>query len=127
MLARLVITVSLLELAQPMENVPFFTFYGARSLKETSHTFEITDKPVSSHSHRHCTMRCYSEPQCMAAFFEGESSLCRLYSNINGFTAGEQNDFSMVKREFGVCELILFIDLYYKVKLILVPSTKFRN
>ena len=127
MLARLVITLSLLDFGQPNETFLIFNFYGAKSLKETSHTFEMTDKPVSTHSHRHCTMRCYFEHQCLAAFFEGEWNLCRLYSNINGTTTGEEGDFSIVKREFGVCELILFINFYYKVKLILVLSTKFRN
>ena len=108
MLTCLVITLSLLEFGQPNEIFPIFTFYGAKSLNESSHMFEMTDKPVSSHGHRYCAMRCSFEPLCMAAFFEGESSSCRLYSNINGLTTGEEDDFSMVKRELGVCKLIFF-------------------
>ena len=45
----------------------------------------------------------------MATSFEGETSLCRLYSNINGTSTGEEDDFSMVKREIGVCESIISI------------------
>ena len=88
-----------------------FTIYQGKSLKETARAFEIAIKPINSSNHRHCAMQCNFEPQCLAAFFEGEWSLCRLYSNINGATTGGEGDFSMVKREFGVCEFV-FIFLY---------------
>ena len=84
-----------------------FTFYRGKSLKESSHTFQITVEPINAHHHRHCAMRCYSEPLCLAAFFEGELNLCWLYSNINGTTTGGEGDFAMVKKEFGIRGFIL--------------------
>ena len=91
----------------------FNTFQG-KSFTKTSHSFEMMKQARASRSHRHCTMRCNFEPQCLVAFFEGETSLCRLYSNINGTTTGsEEGDISMVKREIGVCESIIsFIYLH---------------
>ena len=59
--------------------------------------------PVSSQNHGRCPVRCYLMSLCLAAFFEGELNLCRLYSNINGTTTGGEGDFSMIKNESGVC------------------------
>ena len=102
MLTNLVFVLFLMEFVQADET---FISYRGKSLKETSHTFEITPEPIGSKSHQHCTMQCYSTPSCLAAFYEDESSSCRFYSNINGITIGGEDDFSMVKKEFGVCEL----------------------
>ena len=90
-----------------------FDIFQGKSFMQTSHSFEMMTQTRASSGHRHCAMQCYFEPQCLAAFFEGETSLCRLYSNINGTSTGEEGDISMVKREIGVCESIIsFIYLH---------------
>ena len=109
MLTKLVFVLFLIEFGQADE---MFIFYRGKSLKETSQTFEITTEPIGSKSFRQCVMLCHFTLPCLAAFFEGESSVCRLYSNINGTTTGEEGDFAMVKKEFGVCEsLYSFISI----------------
>ena len=80
-----------------------FNYFQGKSLQQTSYQFEMMD-PVSSRSHRHCTMLCHHRSKCLAAEFEGELNLCRLYSNINGTTTGKEGDFAMVKDKFGICK-----------------------
>ena len=106
MLGGVILALSLIEFLKAEE---MFTIYQGKSLKETSSTFEIAVKPFSSQGHRHCAMRCNFEPQCLAAFFEGELGLCWLYSNINGTTTGGEGDFAIVKNEFGRLWVDIFI------------------
>ena len=75
-------------------------------MKQTSNIFEITDQPVNSRSHRHCAWFCHGISQCLAADFEGELNLCRLYNDINGTTTAEEGDFSLVREKFGVCKFL---------------------
>ena len=89
-----------------------FNFFQGKSVLETSHSFEMTLQRKTSISRRQCAILCHHIPTCLAAFFEGESTFCRLYSNINGMTTGGEGDCSMVKKEFGICEFMLFICIY---------------
>ena len=86
-----------------------FNLYPGKSLQETSHHFEMTNKPISTRNHRHCAVVCHRVSQCLAADFEGELNLCRLYNDINGTTDGKDGDFSVVRNEFGIGKFSFFV------------------
>ena len=83
-----------------------FIFLRSKSLQQTLHSFEMISS-VSSNSHQHCALVCHQVSQCVAADFEGESNLCRLYNGINGKTTIEKEDILLIKNVFGVSKFSL--------------------
>ena len=106
MLSSTVLLLLLLDFGRAEE---IFNFLQGKSLMQTSPSFEMMRQIKTSNSRRYCAMLCHHASPCLAAFFDGELNLCRLFSNINGTTNGGEGDFLMVKNEFGVCELIFLI------------------
>ena len=79
-----------------------FTFLTGRIVQDASNTDELTDTPITALSPRHCAIYCHSTPSCLAANYKFELKQCRLFRDWNGTTSTMENDYSIIKSEFGV-------------------------
>ena len=64
--------------------------------------YEVTESPIRALSYRHCAMLCDFTSECLAGNYDADLNQCRLYRDLNGTMPAQENDYMIMKNEFGV-------------------------